>query len=346
MKRAVVWFKHHITPTPLQGFFSLIGLMLLGVIGYQMFSWALIDADFHADALSACSGQGACWAIVTQRWQQFVYGFYPADAYWRVNSFFVLFLLVLGITLYHKRLFVKICALLIGALSAYVLLRGYEPFITLISTDVWGGFFLSVFLTAGGIIGAFPLAILLAMGRQSHLPIIKTLCVGFIEIIRGVPLISVLFMASFMLPLFLPEGVSFDKLMRALVGILIFQAAYLAEVIRGGLNGIPKGQVEAAQSLGLSYWQLMAYIILPQALRMVIPGIVNTFIALFKDTTLVMIIGLLDFLGIVQSAITDPKWIGSALEAYVFCAFVYWICCFSMSLYSKHLERKLGVAHQ
>ncbi|MBT6878066.1 MAG: amino acid ABC transporter permease, partial [Gammaproteobacteria bacterium] len=196
-----------------------------------------------------------------------------------------------------------------------------------------------------GITASFPLGILLALGRRSNLLVIRSISIGFIELIRGVPLISVLFMASVMLPLFLPEGVNFDKLLRALIGISLFQAAYMAEVVRGGLQAIPKGQTEAAESLGLGYWRTMQLIILPQALKLVIPGVVNTFIALFKDTTLVLIIGMFDFLGIVQAATTDPNWLGTAVEGYVFCAAVYWLFCFSMSRYSVSIERKLDTGH-
>jgi general L-amino acid transport system permease protein len=178
------------------------------------------------------------------------------------------------------------------------------------------------------------------------MPLVRAVCVVFIEFWRGVPLITVLFMSSVMLPLFLPEGVNFDKLLRALIGVILFSAAYMAEVVRGGLQAIPKGQYEAAQALGLSYWKMMGLIILPQALKLVIPGIVNTFIGLFKDTTLVLIIGLFDFLGIVQSALNDPNWLGYAVEGYVFAAVVYWLFCFSMSRYSIHLEHKLETGHR
>jgi len=177
------------------------------------------------------------------------------------------------------------------------------------------------------------------------MPIVRSICIIFIEFWRGVPLITVLFMASVMFPLFMPEGANFDKLLRALIGVMLFSAAYMAEVIRGGLQAIPKGQYEAAEAMGLGYWRVMYLVILPQALKLVIPGIVNTFIGLFKDTTLVLIIGLFDFLGIVQAAATDPKWLGYAVEGYVFCAFVYWVFCFSMSRYSMYLERKLDTGY-
>ena len=206
--------------------------------------------------------------------------------------------------------------------------------------------FLTLVIATTGIVASLPIGIILALGRRSEMPIVKSLCIGFIELWRGVPLITVLFMASVMFPLFMPEGVSFDKLLRALIGVMLFSAAYMAEVVRGGLQAIPKGQTEAAEALGLSFWKLMAFIILPQALKIVIPGIVNTFIGLFKDTTLVLIIGLFDFLGSAQKVSTNTEWLGFAEEGYVFVAFGFWIFCFSMSRYSQHLEDKLHTGHK
>ena len=222
---------------------------------------------------------------------------------------------------------------------------GIRSAIPPIETPLWGGLFLTLVIGVVGIVGSLPIGIVLALGRRSDMPIVRSLCVAFIELWRGVPLITVLFMASVMFPLFLPEGMNFDKLIRALIGVLLFSAAYMAEVVRGGLQAIPRGQYEAAEALGLSYWKSMSLIILPQALKMVIPGIVNTFIGLFKDTTLVLIIGLFDLLGMVQLAGTNPKWLGFATEGYVFSAFGFWIFCFSMSRYSQHLEKKLHTGH-
>ncbi|MBI2205435.1 MAG: amino acid ABC transporter permease [Candidatus Rokubacteria bacterium] len=215
----------------------------------------------------------------------------------------------------------------------------------LVETRLWGGLFLTLVVASVGIVGSLPLGIVLALGRRSELPVIRAICVAFIEVWRGVPLITVLFMASNMFPLFMPEGVSFDKLLRALLGVTIFASAYMAEVVRGGLQAIPKGQYEAAQALGLGYWRTMGLIVLPQALRIVIPGIVNNFIGLFKDTTLVLIIGLFDFLGMAQAAASNAHWLGFAIEGYVFTAFGFWIFCFGMSRYSQHLERKLHTGH-
>jgi general L-amino acid transport system permease protein len=205
---------------------------------------------------------------------------------------------------------------------------------------------LTLILATVGMFFALPCGIILALGRQSSMPVARSLSVVFIELWRGVPLITVLFMSSVMLPLFIPEQIRIDKLVRALIGISMFQSAYMAEVVRGGLQALPKGQTEAADALGLSYWQSMYLVVLPQALKTVIPGIVNTFIELFKDTSLVMIIGLFDLLSIIQSSFTDTKWLGFSVEGYMFAGLVYWIFCFSMSQYSQHLERKLHTGHE
>jgi len=215
-----------------------------------------------------------------------------------------------------------------------------------VETSRWGGLFLTLVVAGTGIAVSLPIGIVFALGRRSEMPAVRAVSIGFIELWRGVPLITVLFMSSVMLPLFLPEGVNFDKLLRALIGVALFQAAYMAEVVRGGLQAIPKGQYEAASAMGLGYWQMMRLIILPQALKLVIPGIVNTFIGLFKDTTLVLIIGLFDLLGMVQAATTDPQWLGMAVEGYVFTAFVFWIFCFGMSRYSMHIEHRLHTGHR
>ncbi len=239
-----------------------------------------------------------------------------------------------------------IAYLLLYPLLAYWLLHGGFLGLETVPTSRWGGLMLTIVIAAVGIAGALPMGILLALGRRSDMPAIRVLCVTFIEFWRGVPLITVLFMSSVMLPLFLPEGMNLDKLMRAMVMVIFFEAAYIAEVVRGGLQAIPKGQYEAAAAMGLGYWRSMILVILPQALKMVIPGIVNTFIALFKDTSLVIIIGLFDLLNSIKRATSDPAWLGMSTEGYVFAALVYWLFCFGMSRYSMHLERKLDTSHR
>jgi len=237
---------------------------------------------------------------------------------------------------------------LMGALAVVLFVMGIDFGLEPVITSVWGGFLVTMVIAVTGIAASLPIGILLALGRRSELPIVRMFSIIFIEFWRGVPLVTVLFMSSVMLPLFLPEGVSFDKLLRALIGVTLFASAYMAEVVRGGLQAIPKGQYEGAMALGLSFWQMMRKIILPQALKMVIPGIVNTFIGLFKDTTLVLIIGLFDFLGMIQNSFTDPSWASpvQSISAYLFAATIYFIFCFGMSLYSRDMERRLDTGHK
>ncbi|MBS0518997.1 MAG: amino acid ABC transporter permease [Proteobacteria bacterium] len=235
--------------------------------------------------------------------------------------------------------FVGLMLRLLGLLPAFTI--SIAP-LSYVETSLWGGLPVTIILATYGLLFAFPLGILLALGRRSHLPLIKGLCVGFIELIRGVPLISLLIMASVMLPLFLPSGVTIDKFLRALVAVILFAAAYIAEVVRGGLQSLPKGQYEAADAMGLTYFQKTALVILPQALRVVIPPLINTFIGFFKDTSLVLIIGIFDFLNTANQALVDPKWAGFPSEVYLFAAFVYFCFCFSMSRYSKYLETELN----
>jgi len=239
--------------------------------------------------------------------------------------------------------------LIVMAVIAVVMLIVAAPFgLAHVETEFWGGLLVTLVIAICGIAASLPLGILLALGRRSKMPIVKLICVIFIEFWRGVPLITVLFMSSVMLPLFLPEGVEFDKLLRALIGVTLFQSAYMAEVIRGGIQALPKGQYEGAMALGLTYWQMMQKIILPQALKLVIPGIVNTFIGLFKDTTLVLIIGLFDFLGQIQSSYSDPTWASpvQAMTGYLFAALIYGIFCFSMARYSLYMEKRLDTGHR
>ena len=271
-----------------------------------------------------------------------MYGFYPSEQVWRVNLTYFLLVVALLPLLIEKipgrKHLIKFT--IVFPIVAFILLYGGFGF-QIIPTNKWGGLLVTLVLGVFGIAIAFPLGILLALGRRSQLPVISMFCTLFIEFIRGVPLITLLFFGMVMLPLFLPEGLNLDGLVRVLVAVTLFQAAYMAEVIRGGLQAIPRGQYEAAQSVGLSYWQMNRKIILPQAIRISIPSIVNTSIGLFKDTTLVIIIGLLDLLGIGRGALADATWMGLSNEVYVFVALVFFIFTFSMSRYSLYLEKKL-----
>ncbi|MCP1620467.1 amino acid ABC transporter membrane protein 2 (PAAT family) [Pseudomonas sp. SLBN-26] len=344
----VAWLRHNLFASPLHVVLTLLSLYLLWLILPPLLNWAVIHATWSGTTRTDCTGEGACWVFIQQRFGQFMYGFYPSELRWRVDV--TVWLAIIGAApLFLKKMPRKalygIGFLVVYPLLAFWLLHGGLG-LQEVPTSRWGGLMLTLVIGYVGIAGALPLGILLALGRRSKLPAIKVICVTFIEFWRGVPLITVLFMSSVMLPLFLPEGMNLDKLLRALVMVIFFEAAYVAEVVRGGLQAIPKGQYEAAAALGLGYWRSTALVILPQALKLVIPGIVNTFIALFKDTSLVIIIGLFDLLNSIKQATTDPKWLGMSTEGYVFAALVYWIFCFSMSRYSMRLERKLHTGHK
>ncbi|WP_447589678.1 amino acid ABC transporter permease [Aquipseudomonas campi] len=333
---------------------TLLGLYVLWLAIPPLIEWAFIHAYWGSGTRADCvpqgegAAKGACWIFIGDRFGQFMYGFYPTELRWRVDLAGIL-AVVAAIPLFLDRFQYKakygLAYLVIYPVVAYWLLHGGFFGLETVATSQWGGLMLTIVIAAVGIAGALPLGILLALGRRSELPAIKVICVTFIEFWRGVPLITVLFMSSVMLPLFLPEGISLDKLMRAMVMVVFFEAAYIAEVVRGGMQAIPKGQYEAAAAMGLGYWRTMGLVILPQALKLVIPGIVNTFIALFKDTSLVIIIGLFDLLNSIKRATSDPMWLGMSTEGYVFAALVYWIFCFSMSRYSMRLERKLNTGH-
>ena len=345
----LAWLRKNLFSTWYNTLLTLLCLWLLWELVPPLVRWALLDADFSGTSREDCTSGGACWVFIKARFWQFIYGFYPVDERWRVNLAFVILIVAL-IPLFLPRFGHKL-ALAAGILVfypilSYCLFYGGVFGLRVVETALWGGLFLTLVIAGVGIVASLPLGILFALGRRSDMPIVRAVCITFIEVMRGVPLITILFMASVMLPLFLPQGVNFDKLLRALVGVALFSAAYMAEVVRGGLQAIPKGQYEAAQALGLSYWKMMGLIVLPQALRIVIPGIVNTLIGLFKDTSLVLIIGLFDLLGIVKAALTDASWIGYAVEGYVFAAFGFWIFCFGMSRYSLYVERKLGAGQR
>jgi len=346
---AIGWVRKNLFATPFDVVLSLFGLYLIIAFVFPALDWAIFSATWFGTDQKDCVGDGACWVFVTDRINFFVYGFIDNSAYWRVNLVFAMLAILIIPHFFDK--FPKKgwlgWFLLTGyPVIAYFLLIGGSFGLPHIETEKWGGIMLTLVLSFVGIVAALPIGIVLALGRRSKMPVIRTICIGFIELWRGVPLISVLFMASVMLPLFLPDGVNFNKLLRAMIGIVMFQSAYMAEVIRGGLQAIPKGQYEAAEAMALNYWKSMGLVILPQALKLVIPGIVNTFIALFKDTTLVLIIGLLDVLASVQASIIDPAWKSVATEGYVFAAAVFWVFCFSMSRYSQALERKLHTGHK
>jgi len=347
----VGWLRRNLFSGPMNMTLTVIGALLIYIIVPPVLDWAIFSADWTGSTREDCSREGACWVFIRIWLKQIIYGRYPDDELWRVNLGFGI-LVVAMIPLFFEAVNGKIkqwigAFLLIGyPIVAFYLFSGGSFGLEQIETPLWGGLFVTLVIAITGIVASLPIGIVLALGRRSKMPVMRVLSIMFIELWRGVPLISVLFMASVMFPLFLPEGLNFDKLLRALIGVAMFASAYMAEVVRGGLQAIPKGQYEAAQALGLSYWKSMGLIILPQALKLVIPGIVNTFIGLFKDTTLVLIIGLFDLLGMVQLAATNPNWLGFATEGYVFAGLGFWVFCFGMSRYSQYIERKLHTGHK
>jgi len=339
---AIAWIRHHLLSSPLNIFFTILSLWILYMIVPPMVNWFILDANFAGHSKADCGGGGACWVFIREKLKLFIYGFYPASELWRANLTMGLGALsIVLIALERTPRKLKITLILLLPIVSYLLLSGGVFGLSHVETSKWGGLLLTLVISFVGIVASFPIGLLLALGRQSKLPIIKTLSVFYIELIRGVPLITLLFMASVVLPLFFPEGVDFNKLVRALIGITLFQAAYVAENIRGGLQAIAKGQYEAGSALGLTYWKQMRLVILPQAIKVAIPNLVGSFIALLMDTSLVMIIGLYDLLSTVTLASTDRDWLGMSTEGFVFVAIIYWILNFGMSRYSKSLENKL-----
>ena len=327
---------------------GLMTLVIGGALLYalpQVFSWAVLRAVWSPD-YNACrvDGAGACWGVVAEKYRFILFGRYPYEEQWRplIATILMVCLLLLSCTRrFWKAWLVPVWAVVLAVFFA--LMYGNVMGLAKVETDRWGGLPLTILLASLSITLAFPIALAVALGRRSNLPAIRACCTVYVELIRGVPLISVLFMASFMFPLFMPEGFSIDVLIRVLAGITLFAAAYLAEVIRGGLQAIPKGQLEAAATLGLAYWPTQAKIVLPQALAIVVPGIVNNFIGLFKDTSLVTIVSLYELTGALSLAInSDANWRPFKIEGYLFIAAIYFAFCFSMSRYSLWVEKQVN----
>ena len=351
---SALWLRQNLFSSWANGIASAIGILFLGWLGWQFLEWGVVHASWQGESRDAClkPQQGACWAFVRAKWSQFLYGRYAEEELWRVQLVFALMalsaLLLFGPWRKHAGWRIGAALGLAPILIIWLLLGGAG--LTPVPTTLWGGLLLTLVVALSGIAASFPIGILLALARQSSLRLLRLMAIGFIEFVRGVPLITVLFMASIMLPLFFPPGVQFDKLMNCLIGVALFASAYMAEVVRGGLQAIGRGQYEAARALGLTYWQMQRHVVLPQALGLVVPGIVNTFIGLFKDTSLVLIIGLFDLLGIVQFHFTDASWSTpqTRLSGYAFAGAVFWAFCYAMSRYSQSLERQLerGKAHE
>jgi general L-amino acid transport system permease protein len=348
------WLRANLFSSPFNIALTLVAILLIAWIVPPVVRFLLIDATWSGADREACIPSpahphpGACWAFVRVWSSYFVYGFYPSGQRWRVDLFFLALALGIGWLLWlraPRRDIGTVYFFIALPILSLILLSGL-PLIGLshVPTNLWGGILVTIVVATIGMVFSLPLGILLALGRRSRIAVVRWLSIMFIEFVRGVPLITVLFMASVMLPLFVPEPLAPDKLVRALIGVAMFASAYMAEVVRGGLVAIPRGQYEAAQALGLSYWRMTGLIILPQALRVTLPNIVNVFIALFKDTTLVFIVGIFDFLRTVEVARGDQKWASpiTSLTGYAFAAMFYFVCCYAMSRYAQRVEARLA----
>jgi general L-amino acid transport system permease protein len=355
---AVAWMKENLFATWLSTAVTLgLGYIIIRIL-MTFISWALFNAvwsvPYSATGIAQTAicqnlkGTGACWAVIADKYRLILFGRYPYQEQWRPALVVVIFIALYAVSAMRRFWRKELALIWIAALTIVgVLMWGGVLGLAPVTDDNWGGLPITLILATFGLAFAFPLAILVALGRRSReLPAVRILCVVFVELIRGVPLISVLFMASVMFPLFMPAGVNIDKLLRAQIAIILFAAAYLAEVIRSGLQALPRGQSEAADALGLNYWQMTGFIILPQALRLVIPPLVNTFIGFFKDTSLVLIIGLFDLLTMGKVALSDPPWQSFSTEVYIVLGLIYIAFCFAMSRYSRGLERELGASQR
>jgi general L-amino acid transport system permease protein len=342
LRRGVAWARENLFRTWWQSVLTLAGLALVWRIGKPILDWAVFDAAFGTTPESCVGIRGACWSFIADRYPMFLVGTYPGDERWRPLLAFLVLLTIAGAAMIRDvrrhRAFLWLVPVVTVLLLA--LLKGGEALgLRPVPTEAWGGLMLTVILSSVGIVASFPIGLLLALARRSRkMPAVRAMAVGYIELIRGVPLVSVLFLAAVLVPLFLPGGAEVDSLVRAQIGIVAFQSAYIAEVIRGGLQAVPHGQEEAATALGLSRFQVMHLVVVPQALRMVVPAMVNQFIIIIKDTSLVVVVGMHDLLGIAELSIRGAVWLGKTYEAYAFVGLIYWVACFMISRASLRLE--------
>ncbi len=337
-------WRERLFGTPVTAIVTLVLALLIAWIAIPIIRWALIDATWRGTTREDCAPGGACWVFIRARFGQFMYGLYPQEERWRADLAGILFALSgAALVFAPQRLKLKLtlaALVILPPLGVWLLAGGFG--LRPVETREWGGLMLTVFISIYASLIAIPLGIVLALGRQSQLRVIRLISVLFIEFWRGVPIIAVIFLASLLLPLIMPSGIGVDRLARAVIGLGFCIAAYMAEAVRGGLQALPSGQREAATALGLTYWKATWFIILPQALRISLPAITNEFIALVKNTTLVLVVSILDLLGIAQASLADPNWVGMSMEAYVFSGGIYWLICFALSRWSKSLETKRG----
>jgi len=336
------WIRYNLFKGWFNSLLTIITIYCLWVIVPPLIRWAFIDSLWVSTGAECQQANGACWSIIPANIRFIIFGFFPYDQQWRP---LVAMVLLIGLLFYsrNRNHWKKslLYAWLIGLFVMGLLMKGGLFGLSPVESTKWGGLPLTLMLSVFGLTAAYPLGVVMALGRRSKMSAVKTLCILYIELIRGVPLISLLFMSSVVFPLFLPEGVTINNILRAQVAIILFTAAYIAEVVRGGLQAIPRGQYEAADSIGLSYYLTMRLVVLPQALKIVIPPSVQQLISAFKDTSLVVIIALFDVLRTTQTVLSNPKWMGFSAEAYIFVALIYFLCCFFMSNYSRRLEREL-----
>jgi general L-amino acid transport system permease protein len=354
MTGALGWLRENLLSTPFNIVLTIIVALLLIWIVPDLVKFLFIDAVWSGSDRDACREIvqhreiGACWPFVWERLPYFIYGSYPIPDRWRVDIFFLMLAVGVAWMLWiqaPRRDLGALYFFIVLPICSYFLLHGFAAIgLEIVDTVLWGGVLVTIVVASVGIVVSLPLGVLLALGRRSHMPTVKLFSTIFIEIVRGVPLVTVLFMASVMLPLFVPQEFEPDKLLRALVGIALFASAYMAEVVRAGLQAIPKGQFEGAQAVGLHYWLMMGLIILPQALKITIPNIVNTYIGLFKDTTLVFIVGIFDLLRTIEVARIDPKWATpvTSTTGYAVAAIFYLVFCYGMSRYARAMEARLA----
>ncbi len=338
-------FNKNVNSSTFNSFLTLLIIFILFKYTPPLLNWFFFDADFAGSSKEDCTSGGACWVFIKVWFKRFMYGMYPNPEQWRINTAFIILFALVGSAFFVPQKYKKyiiLFLLFIYPIIGIKLISGGIFGLKWIETGAWGGLSLTLIVAAFSLILCFPIGMFLALGRRSELPVVKYSSLSFIELWRGVPLITVLFMSGVMFPMFLPDGSYMDKLMRVIIAITLFEAAYMAEVIRGGLQALPRGQYDAAKSLGMGYWRMHLFVILPQALKLVIPGIANTFLALVKDTPLIFVVGLLELAGMIGLAKTNPKWLGMAIEGYVFAGLVFWVICYAMSRYSQRLEKKLS----
>jgi general L-amino acid transport system permease protein len=337
------WVRHNLFNGVFNSLLTIVTLFFLWKVFPPLFRWAFIDSAWHTTGQACRQAAGACWSVISMNYRFILFGFYPYEQQWRP---FLAMMILFGLLFYSRdRTHWKkplAYAWIIGLFTMGLLMKGGLFGLKPVESTQWGGLPLTLLLAVFGLTAAYPLGVILALGRRSKMPGVKALCILYIELIRGVPLISLLFMSAIIFPLFLPEGVTFNKILRAQVAIILFTAAYIAEVVRGGLQAMSRGQYEAAESIGLNYYLTMRLVILPQALKIVIPPTVSILISAFKDTSLVVIIALFDLLKTTQTVLSNPEWMGFSREAYVVIAILYFLGCFSMSNYSRKLERELS----